>query len=113
MDGPELSRQERMILEDMEARLRTDPVLDRRLRTLRRGIRPWTGSLSDGLVLCACLLSLASVAAFLRAATSTSPAGIVTFAVLWVPTAACLLGLLCRWSRATLAGRAGRRKDGP
>ena len=76
MDGPELSRQERMILEDIEGGLRTDELLDRRLRTLSRGIRPWTGAwnsaLDHRLGLCTCLLALACTALFVRAAVSAS-----------------------------------------
>ncbi|MFD7258183.1 hypothetical protein [Streptomyces sp. NPDC059874] len=113
MDGPELSQQERMILDDIEAKLRADQLLDRRLRTLRRGVRPWTGSWSDarspGLVLYTCLLAISSVAAFVRAVTTTSTAALWVFAALWVPTAICLVRLLCRWGRAAAAAAAAKR----
>ncbi|MEV7520296.1 hypothetical protein [Streptomyces sp. NPDC091371] len=114
MDGPELSQQERMILEDIEARLRTDHLLDRRLRTLRRGARPWTGSWTDprspGLGLYTCLLAIACAAAFVRAVTTSSPTVLWVFAALWVPTALCLLRLLCRWGGNAVAALSRRGK---
>ncbi|MET9468255.1 hypothetical protein ABZY44_26425 [Streptomyces sp. NPDC006544] len=104
MDGPELTHQERMILEDIEGGLRTDELLDRRLRTLSRGMRPWTGAwntaLDHRLGLCTSLLAVACAALFVRAAVSASPGPLWLFAALWVPTALCLLRLTCRWGRA-------------
>ncbi|WP_329376508.1 DUF3040 domain-containing protein [Streptomyces sp. NBC_01351] len=106
MDGPELSQQERMILDDIEAQLRSDQRLDRRLRTLRRGARPWTGSWSDarspGLGLYTCLLAVACAAAFVRVLSTASPTVLWVFAALWVPTVICGLRLLCRWGSARL-----------
>ncbi|MCJ1678493.1 DUF3040 domain-containing protein [Streptomyces sp. APSN-46.1] len=109
MDGPELSKQERMILNDIEGDLRADRRLDRRLRTLRRGIRPWTGSwrsaLTHRLGLCTCLLAIASTALFVRAVATAAPVVLWLFAGLWVLTATCLLLLLCRWGRDRFSAR--------
>lgn len=114
MDGPELSRQERMILEDIEGGLRTDELLDRRLRTLSRGIRPWTGAWNNALDhragLCTGLLALACTALFVRAVATGSAVLLWLFAGLWVVTAVCLLRLMCRWGRAKAVTAMARRE---
>ncbi|MEU9034468.1 DUF3040 domain-containing protein [Streptomyces sp. NPDC048352] len=95
MDGPGLSDHERMILNDIEGDLRSDVRLDRRLRTLRRGVPPWTGAwsrpgLGTGLLalVCACL--------FVRAVATGAPGVLWLFAAVWVVTAVCVLRLACR-----------------
>lgn len=114
MDGPELSRQERMILDDIEGGLRTDELLDRRLRALSRGIRPWTGAWNNALDhrsgLCTGLLAIACAALFVRAVATTSTTLLWLFAGLWVLTAVCLLRLVCRWGRAKAVKFMARRE---
>lgn len=115
MDGPELSRQERMILDDIEQDLCADRLLDRRLRTLRRGIRPWASpgnwSRRHRAGLCTGLLAAASAALLVRAAATSSPALIWAFAGAWVLTLALLLRHVVRWCRRTAAldGLRGQR----
>lgn len=104
MDGPELSEQEQRILRDIEEDLRVDQVLDRRLRTLHRGIRPWASPgdwyrHGHGLGLCTALLGMACAVLFVRAAATSSPALIWVFAAVWVVTLVCLLRLVIRWCR--------------
>ncbi|MFD9337978.1 DUF3040 domain-containing protein [Streptomyces sp. NPDC060028] len=115
MDGPELSRHERMILNDIEQDLCADQLLDRRLRTLRRGIRPWASpgnwARRHGAGLCTCLLG-AACAALLVCAVSTSAAALIwAFAAVWALTLTVLLRLVIRWCRRTAARDAmrGRR----
>ncbi|MBT2450854.1 hypothetical protein J7F03_28025 [Streptomyces sp. ISL-43] len=102
-----------MILDGIEKDLRADQLLDRRLRTLRRGVRPWTSPLGwshhHGLGLCTCLLGIVCAALFLRAVATTSPTLIWAFAAVWVPTLVCLLLLAIRWCRRAAAAAARRR----
>ncbi|MGW1767566.1 DUF3040 domain-containing protein [Streptomyces sp. NPDC002073] len=116
MDGPELSRQERRILHEIEEELRTDRLLDHRLRTLRRGLRPWTdageGRAPHGLGLWAAFFGLASTALCARAAATSSPALIWAFAAAWFLTLVCLLLLVIRWCRRAAAAANRRRSDG-
>ncbi|MFF0425361.1 DUF3040 domain-containing protein [Streptomyces sp. NPDC004520] len=95
MDGPELSRQEQRVLDDIEQDLRADRLLDRRLRTLRRGIRPWMPPKDRrrlrGPGLRAVLLGVACVVLFARAVGTSSLALIWAFAAVWVVTLTCLL----------------------
>ncbi len=101
MDDPELSRKEQMILDVIEQDLRSDARLDRRLRTLRRGGVPWSGSWGRALhhhlgVSTACL-GIACAVLFVQAVASTpSPAALWSFAAVWVPTGVCLIRLLQR-----------------
>ncbi|MER5760541.1 hypothetical protein [Streptomyces sp. NPDC002082] len=115
MDGPELSQQELRILGDIEQDLRADQLLERRLRTLRRGIRPWTTPRDwQGphlLGVCAALLGAGCAAVFVRAVATSSPALIWAFAVLWVLTLGCLLLLVIRWCRKASAASAGHEAD--
>ncbi|MBT2467984.1 hypothetical protein J7E97_08850 [Streptomyces sp. ISL-66] len=103
-----------MILEDIEGGLRTDEVLDRRLRTLSRGIRPWTGAwnnaLDHRLGLGTSLLAFACAVLFVRAVATTSPVLLWLFAGLWVLTAVCLLRMACRWGQAKAVTAMARRK---
>ena len=104
MDGPELSAQERTILNGIEGDLRADARLDRRLRTMQRGLRPWTGSRGSArahrLGLCTSLLALICAVLFVRAAATASAAALWLFAALWVPTATGLLLMACRRGRS-------------
>ncbi|MET9857478.1 hypothetical protein ABZY57_31695 [Streptomyces sp. NPDC006450] len=103
MDGPELSRQELMILKDMEQDLRADRLLDRRLRTLRRGIRPWTPPGNwlrrHGAALYAWLLGTAGAVLLVYAVTTPSPPLIWAFAAVWVLTLVRLIRLTIGWCR--------------
>ncbi|MBT2471562.1 DUF3040 domain-containing protein [Streptomyces sp. ISL-66] len=114
MDGPELSRQEQRILGDIEENLRADQLLDRRLRTLHRGIRPWASTRDwyrhHGLGLCTGLLGITCAALFVRAVSAPSPALIWAFAAAWVLTLIPLLLLVIRWCRKAAAASAGRKK---
>lgn len=106
MDGPELSQQEQRILKDIEQELRADQLLDRRLRTLHRGFRPW--ALRDwrrpqGLGLWTAFLGLVCAALFVRAVSTSSAALIWAFAAVWVLTLVCLLVLVIRWCRKASA----------
>ncbi|MCZ0978547.1 DUF3040 domain-containing protein [Streptomyces diastatochromogenes] len=104
MDGPELSRQEQRILDDIERDLRADQLLDRRLRTLRRGIRPWTprAPRKDRRRLrglgprATVLLGAVCAVLFVRAVGTSSLALIWAFAAVWVLTLGCLLLLVVR-----------------
>ncbi|MFD9307517.1 hypothetical protein ACFWCB_33395 [Streptomyces sp. NPDC060048] len=115
MDGPELSQQERMILEGIEQDLRTDQLLDRRLRTLRRGLRPWVSPLGwsrrHGLGVSTCLLGVVCAVLFVRAVATSSPTLIWAFAAVWVLTLVCLMLLVIRWCRRAVAGAAGREES--
>ncbi|WP_449483184.1 DUF3040 domain-containing protein [Streptomyces avidinii] len=106
-----------MILEDIEGGLRTDELLDRRLRTLSRGIRPWTGAWNNALDhrtgLGTGLLALACAALFVRAVATASPTLLWLFAGLWVVTAVCVLRLLCRWGEAKAVTAMARRRERP
>lgn len=112
MDGPELSQQEQRILHDIEQELSADQLLDRRLRTLRRGIRPWASSKGrhgpHGLGLCTALLGTVCAVLFVRAAATSSPALIWAFAAVWVLMLVCLLRLVIRWCRTAAAASKGR-----
>ncbi|WP_327308642.1 DUF3040 domain-containing protein [Streptomyces sp. NBC_01298] len=102
MDGPELSRQELTILKDMEQDLCADRLLDRRLRTLRRGIRPWTSTGNRGRrrsVLCTWLLGAACAILLGSAVATSSPPLIWAFAVVWVLTLIRLIRLAIGWCR--------------
>lgn len=116
MDGPELSEQEQRILSDIEQGLRADQRLDRRLRTLHRGIRPWASPgdwyRSHRLVLCTVLLGTACAALFVRAVATSSPALIWAFAAVWVLTLVCALLLTIRWCRRAMRIRALRSGGG-
>ncbi|MCJ0868617.1 hypothetical protein [Streptomyces sp. AP-93] len=115
MDGPELSQQELKILGDIEQDLRADQLLDRRLRTLRRGIRPWAVPRDwhrpRGLGLYTALLGVACAALFVRAVATSAPALIWAFAAVWVLTVVCLLLLAIRWCRTATAAAARREND--
>ncbi|MFF5449446.1 DUF3040 domain-containing protein [Streptomyces sp. NPDC012888] len=101
MSGDGLSPRERTILSEIEQDLRGDAVLARRLRTMRRGPRPWTGRPGDlrhhRTVLAAVLLGGLSCALFGPAVTTSQPALVGAFALTWTGTLACAVTLLCRW----------------
>ncbi|MFJ3926016.1 hypothetical protein [Streptomyces sp. NPDC090022] len=103
MDDRELSRRELMILGEIERMLDQDAVLARRLRTMRRGARPWSGPAAGvrrhRLALATVLLGLVSAGLFVPAVARSSPVLIWAFAVSWVLMLVCLLGLVCRWCR--------------
>lgn len=109
MDGPELSRQEQRVLDDIEQDLRADRLLDRRLRTLRRGIRPWTPRTDRrrlrGPGLRTVLLGVACLVLFVRAVGTSSLVLIWAFATVWVVTLACLILSVIHRCRRTAAGR--------
>ncbi|MFF0474916.1 DUF3040 domain-containing protein [Streptomyces sp. NPDC004284] len=116
MDGPELSQRERQILDDIEQDLRADQLLDRRLRTLHRGIRPWTSRRGDrhrlrGLGLRTVLLGIACAVLFVRAVATSSLVLIWAFATVWVLTLVRLLLLAIRWCRKAAVRRAAGRAD--
>ncbi|MDQ1012537.1 hypothetical protein QFZ82_007022 [Streptomyces sp. V4I23] len=116
MDGAGLSQRERAILAGIEEQLRTDALLDRRLRTMRPGL-PFTeapGLLRGRLLTLGTGLGGAMTAVLLvMAASSSSPALIWAFAATWVLTLSGLSLLLCRWSRRLAAGHLGTdRPDG-
>ncbi|MGW6704614.1 DUF3040 domain-containing protein [Streptomyces sp. NPDC054956] len=109
MDGPELSKHERDVLDVIERELRADVLLDRRLRTLSRGgIRPW--SLDRRPVFFTCLLGITCATFFVRAVATRSTALLWTFAGLWVLTAVCVLQLAYQWAIRKTTARAHRRK---
>ncbi|MFG2292262.1 hypothetical protein [Streptomyces sp. NPDC048603] len=105
--GDGLSERERTILTGIEQDLRGDAVLDRRLRTMRRGVRPWgrtrhTRHLrhsvrAHGMALTGGLLGIVSLGLFLAAASSGSPALAWAFALAWTGTLACGITLVLRW----------------
>lgn len=107
MDGPELSRQERIILNDIEQDLRADQLLDRRLRTLRRGIRPWASPWNwarrHPAGLCTGLLGAACAALLVCAVATSSPPLVWAFAAVWVITLVSLIRLAIGWCRRTSA----------
>ncbi|MGR4878668.1 DUF3040 domain-containing protein [Streptomyces sp. LARHCF249] len=114
MDGPELSQQEQRILNDIEQELRADQLLDRTLRTLHRGIRPWAPRdwhRPHGLGLCTAFLGLACAALFVRAVSTSSTGLIWAFAAVWVLTLVCLLVLVIRWCRKAAAGGGAASAD--
>lgn len=107
MDGPELSRQEQMILKDIEQDLCSDRLLDRRLRTLRRGVRPWaspgsspgTWSHRHRAGLCTWALGVACAILLVSAVATSSPALIWAFAAAWVLTLVRLIRFAIGWCR--------------
>lgn len=114
MDGPELSKHERSILDGIERELCADELLDRRLRTLSRGIRPWTPrrtALERRIALLTWLLAAACVAVFARAVATQAPTLLWTFAALWVLTAVSLLRIACDWGSRKVTARAHRSKE--
>lgn len=115
MDGPELSQHEQRILGEIEQDLRADQLLERRLRTLHRGFRPWTSprdwySGHNRLGLCTVLFGSVCAILFVRAAAISSTALIWAFAAVWVLTLVCLLVLVIRRCRKAAAAAASRKK---
>ncbi|MGK4578798.1 DUF3040 domain-containing protein [Kitasatospora sp. HPMI-4] len=92
MGDPGLSPRERQILTEIEAELRTNTGLDRRLSTMRPGrLRSAFQALcrvpvSVLVLLAACSLGLLSVGVQLR-----STAALTVFALIWAATAVLLL----------------------
>ncbi|MCB5179796.1 DUF3040 domain-containing protein [Streptomyces antimicrobicus] len=120
MEGRELSPRERQILAEIERTLEADALLARRLRTMRRGVRPWAGPAAalrgHLLAVLAWLAGLTSLVLFVPAAATSSPPLIWGFAGAWVLTLVCVLRLgwrACR-RRAALRGPDGPdARDGP
>ncbi|MEV7617824.1 hypothetical protein [Streptomyces sp. NPDC089799] len=130
--GDGLSARERSILTGIEQDLRGDAVLDRRLRTMRRGVRPWGRTRharrlrhslrAHRMALAGGFMAVVSLGLFLAAASSASPALAWAFALAWTGTLACGISGVLRWCRrmtASLEGgpagarpRAGEDTDG-
>ncbi|MEV8530581.1 DUF3040 domain-containing protein [Streptomyces sp. NPDC051211] len=112
MESDGLSQRERTILTEIEQDLRADAVLERRLRTMRRGARPWAGP--RGAVrahrtgVAAALLACMSFGLFLAAVSTASPALVWAFALTWAGTLACLVTLVRRWCRKLAAALEAR-----
>ncbi|MFJ7158218.1 DUF3040 domain-containing protein [Streptomyces sp. NPDC101118] len=118
MDGPGFSERERTILDGIERDLAgEDALLDRRMRTMRRGLRPWAvpwrGARRHPLRLAAPLLLTASATLFVLAVAAERPALIWAFAAVWLVTLACLLRMLIGWCRRWAATMARREPRGP
>lgn len=115
MDGPELSRRELEILNGIEQELRTEQLLDRRLRTLHRGLRPWSSAghwpRRHWLGACTAAVGLVCAVFFVRAVVTSSPAQIWAFSALWVLTLVGLLLLVIRWCRRVAAASERAKKD--
>ncbi|MBW5481464.1 DUF3040 domain-containing protein [Streptomyces bambusae] len=103
MDGRGLSEHEQKILGEIERTLASDALLARRLTTMRRGVRPWTGPVATVrehvLAVAAWLAGLAALVLFVPAVSRSSPTLIWAFAGAWVLTLVCVLRLVCRWCR--------------
>ncbi|MEU4347964.1 hypothetical protein [Streptomyces sp. NPDC023838] len=115
MDGMGLSPQERLLLTEIEQELSQDGVLERRLRTMRRGfgprlnLRAWTGGHRPALV--AWLLCAASMGLFVPAVASSSTGLIWAFAAVWVLTLICVIRLVCRWCSRMASTHSDRQED--
>ncbi|MFG2026587.1 DUF3040 domain-containing protein [Streptomyces sp. NPDC048825] len=95
-----LPDREQRILEDIEADLRRDRRLRRRLRTLRikRRLNPaWIADYRPRVPTVALLLAMSVVLMVVGIRTS-EPAVIWAFAALWPLTLFGLFRLLCRWT---------------
>ncbi|MBP2586320.1 hypothetical protein J3A78_006798 [Streptomyces sp. PvR006] len=114
--NPRLTRQEQKILEGIEAGLRGDASLDRRLRSLGHTVAgaPGRGGTRGGvprprLGWVTAVLGIACVALFLLAAASSSSGPLWLFAAAWVVTAVCLMRLILG-AVARRRGAAARRR---
>ncbi|WP_055602298.1 DUF3040 domain-containing protein [Streptomyces aureus] len=112
---PRLTHQERKILEGIEAGLRGDASLDRRLRSLGHTTADAGGSrgavLRRRLGWITAVLGIACVALFLLAAASSSSGPLWIFAAVWVVTAVCLMRLLLRAVARRRSAAARRSTD--
>ncbi|MCB8901741.1 MULTISPECIES: hypothetical protein [unclassified Streptomyces] len=115
---PRLTDQERKILEGIEAGLRGDASLDRRLRSLGHTVAGTAGTggtrggvLRHRLGWFTAVLGIACVALFLLAAASSSSAPLWLFAAVWVVTAVCLMRLLLGAVARRRSAAARRRAD--
>ncbi|APE25579.1 hypothetical protein [Streptomyces venezuelae] len=120
MHDPKLTHQERKLLEGIEAGLRSDESLSRKLHTFGHAHAGAGGAWGvvgrHRLGWCAAGLGAACVALFVLAVASTSTVPLWLFSAVWVVTAVCLmrLGMLAIRRRARGAGRAsGAESDGP
>ncbi|WP_306324973.1 hypothetical protein [Streptomyces venezuelae] len=120
MHDPKLTHQERKLLEGIEAGLRGDESLSRKLRTFGHAHTGtgggWGAVARHRLGWCTLGLGAACVALFVLAVASTSTVPLWLFSAVWVVTAVCLmrLGMLAVRRRATEQGRArGAESDGP
>ncbi|RSS84128.1 DUF3040 domain-containing protein [Streptomyces sp. WAC06614] len=120
MEGRELSPRERQILGEIERTLETDGLLARRLSTMRRGARPWTGPSAvvaavraHRLAWAAWLAGLASLVLFVPAAATSSPPLIWGFAAAWVLTLVCVLRLVWQSCRRRAGRNAAPDSSGP
>ncbi|MET9700901.1 DUF3040 domain-containing protein [Streptomyces sp. NPDC006529] len=95
MDPAPLTPRERRQLAAIEAELRGDRRMDRRLRTMRR--RPPGSTLLARLALTAALV--ASVALLAVAVATASAAWVTAFAVVWPATLVLAALMLRRWGR--------------
>ncbi|WP_156723545.1 DUF3040 domain-containing protein [Streptomyces apocyni] len=103
-----LSRRERMLLAQIEDQLREDDAaLDRCLRSMLPAPAP-TGALYRIPGVALYVLVPAAVALLATAVATSSPVLIAAFAGVWALTFACLVLLVCRWSRRNSAERRGR-----
>ncbi|MGW7102825.1 DUF3040 domain-containing protein [Streptomyces sp. NPDC054838] len=101
MDGAGLSDRERRALSAIEAQLKGDRSLDRRLRSAHRRRH----------AVAACLLGALTLALLIAASVTVSQPLIWAFAATWIVTVCTALPLLGRWIRRRwqLHGRAVRR----
>ncbi|MFD3991400.1 hypothetical protein [Streptomyces sp. NPDC058548] len=116
--NPRLTHQERKILEGIEAGLRGDASLNRRLRSLGHDAADsgsaggtWGAVLRHRLGWFTAVLGVACVALFLLAAVSSSSGPLWLFAAVWVVTAVCLMRLLLRAVARRRSAAARRRAD--
>ncbi|WP_329285691.1 hypothetical protein [Streptomyces sp. NBC_00691] len=116
--NPKLTHQERKILEGIEAGLRSDASLNRRLRSLGHSAPgtggaggTWGGGLRHRLGWITAALGVVCVALFLLAAVSSSSGPLWVFAAVWVVTAVCLMRLLVRAVARRRSAAARRRAD--
>ncbi|GGT78993.1 MULTISPECIES: DUF3040 domain-containing protein [Streptomyces] len=126
MDETPLSQHERRVLAEIEDALREDALLERRLRTMRRGglghaVRkgpgrgPGEGRTRKGrhgvrgrlAALGVTLLGMLTLALLVLAVATGEPALTWAFAAAWVLTLSCLLRLVVRWSRRLASRSSG------
>ncbi|MFF5920936.1 hypothetical protein ACFY8C_21720 [Streptomyces flavochromogenes] len=112
---PRLTHQERKILEGIEAGLRGDASLNRRLRSLGHTTADtegsWGAALRHRLGWFTAVLAIGCVALFLLAVASSSSGALWLFSAVWVITVVCLMRLLLRAVARRRDAAARRRAD--
>ncbi|MEU6890261.1 DUF3040 domain-containing protein [Streptomyces sp. NPDC046557] len=99
MDPPHLTDRERQTLKVIEERLRRDRRLERRLSTMRRGVRSWTGVEARWPRVLLVLGAAGSLVLLVTAVATGSPVWITAFAVVWPATLALAGWRLVHWCR--------------